>query len=300
VSSAPAFGRESAWQTVTAVCETTGLDAAGAELIRLGENALFHLPAEDLVVRIARTLDYWDDAQREVDVARWLAAERFPAAQVAQVAEIDQPIRANEHPVTFWRFIPGHPAQRNDIARLGTVLRDLHALTPPADLHLPPADVLGRVKPRIVTAPIPETDREFLLGRVAELAAELPNLNYPLMPGPAHGDAHIKNLMIDNDQAVLIDFERFAWGQPEWDLAMTATECRTAGWWTDAEYAQFTDAYGWDVTTWDGFPTLRAVHEIKMTTWLMQNANESSEIRAEYDTRMCTLRGNPPGDWRPF
>jgi thiamine kinase-like enzyme len=35
---------------------------------------------------------------------------------------------------------------------------------------------------------------------------------------------------------VLIDFERSAWGQPEWDLAMTATEHVTAGWWTGAEY----------------------------------------------------------------
>ncbi|GHF84102.1 hypothetical protein FHX82_001156 [Amycolatopsis bartoniae] len=59
----------------------------------------------------------------------------------------------------------------------------------------------------------------------------------------------------------------------------------TAGWWTD----------------WDGFPTLRATHEIKMTTWIMQNANNSPEIKAEFETRMHTIRtGEATGNWRAF
>jgi hypothetical protein len=100
---------------------------------------------------------------------------------------------------------------------------------------------------------------------------------------------------------VLIDFERFAWGHPEWDLSMTATEYQTAGWWTAAQYAQFADAYGFDVTGWDGYPLLRAAHELKMTTWLAQNAGESPDAAREYTARMRTLRGQaPPGGWRGF
>ena len=81
--------------------------------------------------------------------------------------------------------------------------------------------------------------------------------------------------------------------------------CRvpTAGWWTESEYGQFVEAYGYDVTSWtDGFPILRAVHEIKMTTWLMQNVNESPEIAKEYEKRMRTIRGQAadPEGWRPF
>jgi hypothetical protein len=106
--------------------------------------------------------------------------------------------------------------------------------------------------------------------------------------------------MIAEDRPILIDFERFAWAQPEWDLAMTATEHCTAGWWTNAEYARFTDAYAWHVTKWDGFDILRAVHEIKMTTWIMQNVDESPEIRAEYDNRMRSLRGQGSPGWQPF
>jgi hypothetical protein len=107
--------------------------------------------------------------------------------------------------------------------------------------------------------------------------------------------------MVRDGHPVLIDFERFAWGHPEWDISMTATEYRTAGWWTDAEYDRFVEAYGYDVTSWaEGFPVLRSVHEIKMTTWLMQNVNESSEIAREYETRMQTIRGQGAPRWHPF
>ena len=66
-------------------------------------------------------------------------------------------------------------------------------------------------------------------------------------------------------------------------------------------YGQFVGAYGYDVTRWtEGFDILRAVHELKMTTWLMQNIAESHEIAGEYQARMRTLQGEPSPGWRPF
>ena len=108
--------------------------------------------------------------------------------------------------------------------------------------------------------------------------------------------------MISRGKPILIDFERFAWGQPEWDLSMTATEFATAGWWTPEEYSEFAEAYGYDVMEWrDGFDVLQSVHEIKMTTWLMQNVNVSKEVADEYRVRMKTIRGEDRStQWRPF
>lgn len=281
-----------------AACASAGLDSADARLMRLGENALFHLPAAGVVVRIARTMDYWDDAVKEVNVAHWLADNRFPAAETYDVA---QPVEAAGQPVTFWRFIDGRPGDERDIGTLGTVLRRLHATQPPTTFILPPEDILERVEPRILSAPIPRDDKDFLSQRLRDLGHKVSTLDYPLSPAPTHGDAHSENLMIRDGEPIFIDFERFAWGQPEWDLAMTATEYLTAKWWTDEQYAQFCDAYGYDVTTWkDGFPVLQAVHELKMTTWLMQNVAESQEIADEYQVRMRTLRGEPSPGWRPF
>jgi Ser/Thr protein kinase RdoA (MazF antagonist) len=287
-----------AGEVLVRACAVTALDVSGARLLRLGENALFHLPTEAIVVRIARTMDYWPDAVKEVSVSRWLASSQFPAARVHPVA---QPIEVFSHPVTFWRFINGRDSSLADVARLGTVLRRLHKIPKPTEFDLPDEDILGRVRRRIEEASVSPADKEFLLRRVHELTAEVSALRYPLALGPTHGDAHVQNLMFCDDQPVLIDFERFAWGHPEWDLSMTATEYLTAGWWTDAEYESFAEAYGYDVTSWaEGFPVLRAVHEIKMTTWLMQNVNESPDIAREYEVRMQTIRGKAAPHWQPF
>jgi aminoglycoside phosphotransferase (APT) family kinase protein len=166
---------------------------------------------------------------------------------------------------------------------------------------LPDEEILGRIESRITAAEAPSVDKKFLLERLEDLRSALPRLHYPLNPGPIHGDAHSENLMIQDGQPILIDFERFGWGQPEWDLAITATEYLTAKWWTKDEYDQFAEAYGYDVTTWtEGFDLLRATHELKMTTWLMQNVAESPEIATEYEVRVQTLRGEPSPGWRPF
>ncbi|MDQ3763146.1 MAG: aminoglycoside phosphotransferase family protein [Actinomycetota bacterium] len=227
------FSVAAAERVLKMACDASGLDDTNVELIRLGENALFRLSSHSVVIRIARTMDYWDDAVKEIAVARWLAEHQFPAAQVY---EVFQPVRAAGHPVTFWRYISGRTGHRGDVRALGSLLRRLHRTPRPAAFNLPCEDVLGRVGRRIESAPVGEADRDFLLRRLEEIRSELPRLRYPLPAAPIHGDAHVKNLMFCDDHPILIDFERFAWGQPEWDLARTATEYQTARWWTDAEY----------------------------------------------------------------
>jgi hypothetical protein len=105
---------------------------------------------------------------------------------------------------------------------------------------------------------------------------------------------------------VLIDLERFAFGHPETDLPVTATEY-LIGWHADEQYANFFDAYGFDVCggydliAWPGFPVVRAINEPKMTTWLMQNIGESDRITAEFRTRLESLRDpDAPCRWKPF
>jgi aminoglycoside phosphotransferase (APT) family kinase protein len=292
------LGVAPSWETLRTACSVAGFKDNDARLMRVGENALFHLPGEGVVVRIARTMDYWADAKKEVDVARWLAGLRFPAAQAYDVS---QPVSVRGHPVTFWHFIVGRPGDQRDIGTLGTVLCRLHSTPPPTEFVLPRENVLGRVRRRVEAAAVPLTDKALLLHRLNHLESELRHVRYRLDPAPTHGDAHSENLIICDGRPVLIDFERFAWGQPEWDLAMTATEYLTAKWWTDDEYGQFVDAYGYDVTSWtEGFDILRAVHELKMTTWLMQNIAESHEIADEYQVRMRTLQGKSSSGWRPF
>src|SRR5262245_9635663 len=260
---------------MVAACERTGLDPSGATLVLLGENALFRLGDLGVMVRVARSMSRWDDAVKEANVSRWLAEVGYPAVRLADVL---QPLEVDGHPVTFWRQIVGRSGTADDAAFLGDLLRRLHKLPAPTGFVLPTLELVARVAPRIDHAPVAPDDKDFLLTTYQELGAAASRLDFALAPGPIHGDAHVANLMVTADGPVLIDFERFGWGQPEWDLAMTATEYRTAGWWTDAQYRAFVDAYGFDVTAWSGFDVLRRIHEIRMTTWIMQNAGLSPVI----------------------
>jgi hypothetical protein len=75
------FSAASTRRTLEVVCKAAGLDAGGAELLRLGENAIYRLRSVPLVARIARTVDYLPAIETEVAVARWLESAAFPAVR---------------------------------------------------------------------------------------------------------------------------------------------------------------------------------------------------------------------------
>ncbi|MFH8403195.1 phosphotransferase enzyme family protein [Streptomyces sp. NPDC018019] len=280
-------------------CRRAGLDSDGARLIRFGENALFRLAAHPVVVRIARSREYLDAVQGEVRVSRWLSRTGFPVTRV--VDDLEQPVVVDGHPVTFWHVIEEGP-RKPTYGELGAVLRDLHSLTVPETLALPPYPALGRTDRRIAAAAgIPEDDRAFLRKRARELRERVAGLRFESRKCAVHGDAHVQNLMVDRGgRVILIDLERFSFDHPEWDLMVTATEHHSLGWQTKEQYGAFVGAYGRDLRGWPGFPTLRALQEFKMTTWLMQNVAESAETAAEYARRISSLRNeNEPRNWNP-
>lgn len=299
-SHSTAFSPDNVDAIAGAACDRVGLDARGATLLRLGENMLYRLASVPAVIRIARGPAYWANATKEVAVAQWLATEGFPAAELLDVG-VSQPISVKGHPVTFWRLLPGRPGETSDEGALGTVLRRLHQLRPPGDLVLPGVEVFDRVEARLEAAQIPEDDKTTVLDRIENLRAELVDVTFRLAPTAIHGDAHIKNLMMQpSGQAVLIDLEAFAWGHPEWDLAKTATEYGV-GMVPGDDYRAFVDAYGVDITQWDGFSTLQDVLRIKMTTWLAQNVAHSPDLAAEYRKRIRTIRsGEIQQPWHGF
>ncbi|MBT2224455.1 phosphotransferase family protein [Nonomuraea sp. NEAU-A123] len=266
--------------------------------MRLGENALFALTAEQVVVRIARSLDVLDDARKEVAVSTWLREAGLPAGRTTEHV---QPLIVRGKPVTLWHLIPDS-GSRASLVDLAMVLRDLHRIPVPAGLALPELNILGRVSERIAAASVlTEEDRQLLLKRHDELQAAYIALDFPLPSCAVHGDAHSDNLIKATDgTTVLIDLERFAFGPPETDLAVTAIE-HSLGWGTRAEYDQFAERYGFDVLAWDGYPVLRDINELKMTTWLMQNVDEDQAIATEFRNRLfCLQNPDAPRQWRPF
>jgi len=281
------FSSSAVLPTLREACDLVGLTDDGAELLRIGENAIYQLAAAPVVARIARSADRLPRVQRELCVARWLAAAGVPAIRVYE--EIDsQPLLVEGHPVSFWHTVTGGgPTPTHaDLARL---LASFHALGD-CPCELPDFDPLGPVSSRLAKADdVVAADREFLSARCADLSKQLRDLVVALPRGPIHGDAHTKNLLTDHGRVVLLDFEAVAIGPREWDLVPTAIAVDRYGL-PEEQYRKFADTYGFDVRTWSGYPLLRAVRELTMTTWIMQNVGESPAAADEFALRVRSLR----------
>ncbi|MFF4346300.1 hypothetical protein [Streptomyces sp. NPDC001530] len=103
-------GREFTADSLEAVlreaCRTAELDPDGAELLRLGSNAVYRLSASPVIVRVARDHDALEEMERAVRVARWLEAEDLPATRVP--AGVTQPLMVGGRVVTFWESVQEH------------------------------------------------------------------------------------------------------------------------------------------------------------------------------------------------
>ena len=295
---ATAFDAASTRDVLHEACRSQSLSADGAVLLRLGENAIYQLRDVPIVVRIARRPD---TCAKELAVARWLGSSSFPAARV--VEELEQLLVAGGRTVTWWHLIESSPEPLGFVD-LSRMLRRLHDL--PQDRNaprLPPFDPMPLVLRRLDAATAGASDDiEYLRDRYVQLLRRYESLRFVLPAGPVHGDAHVGNLMRDRDGVIhLIDFEAFAHGPREWDVTVVGAAYRGFGWMAAGEYGSCVAEYGWDVTEWSGFSTMRAVRELNMTSWLIQRAGESPELDAEIQRRVADLRDDQaPRRWGRF
>jgi Ser/Thr protein kinase RdoA (MazF antagonist) len=112
-----AFTSSSVLPVLRAACAEAGFSADSAELLRLGENAIWRLADAPVVVRIARSSEHLDRVRKELCVARWLAGAGVPVVRVAEEVT-GQPRVVDGHPVTFWVLADGNgPSGRGERER---------------------------------------------------------------------------------------------------------------------------------------------------------------------------------------
>ncbi|GAA0533732.1 thiamine kinase-like enzyme [Saccharopolyspora erythraea NRRL 2338] len=293
-----ALTRETAQNALNAACAAVGLDAAGAELIRIGSNAVYRL-SEPVIVRIARNGESIENARMQVQVARWLSGEGYPATRAL---DVDQPVRSRGLVTTFWESA----SEREEYAPLDQVaelIRRLHSLDAPSSLHLPEIRPLAKLDAQIGDlANLDRADAQFLENRILSIRDQYERLEFDLTPGVIHGDANVGNVILDRaGQPILIDLDSFATGPREWDLVQTALFYERFGWHTEDEYRTFVKVYGYDIMTWPGYRVLADYREVAMTLWLCGKAGTDMQAAAEVRKRVESLRsGGSRHDWAPF
>jgi aminoglycoside phosphotransferase (APT) family kinase protein len=278
-------------------CQAIGLPAEGAELVRLGENAIFRLSSKPLVVRVARSAERLPIVHMELCVARWLDGAGVAVARPYD--GVEQPMVVDSHPVSVWHLIDDGP-QRPGLVDLALLLRQVHNLDD-GPCQLPKLDPLSVSEQRIQTVTgLEDGDRSFLIEWCRELRDRFDRLHFALSPGFVHGDAHTGNLMGEPGRAILIDFEGAAIGPREWDLVAIAVSRSRFGL-AEGAYQRFVNTYGFDVVTWEGFGVLRDMRELYMTAWLMQNLSQGPAIAAEVALRIESMRvGDTGREWHAF
>lgn len=284
-------------EALRAVCAAAGLDPEGAEMLRFVNNGVFRLVRQPVVVRIVLTPSLAHRAQNVVRAATWLAEHDVPAVRL--LPGVPQPLRAGPHLATLWQAVPetGPEPSAADLARL---LRQVHELPAPP-FALGEWRPLDDVRHRLTAAEVlADDDREFFQQRCDAVEAALPQLNFPLPPALVHGDAHLGNVIPGPDGPVLCDFDSTAFGPPEWDLTPLAVGQIRFGH-PRARYAEFAEAYGFDVTSWEGFDVLREIRELKLTAGVLPILRRNPEVRAEFDRRLRSFReGDRTARWEPY
>ncbi|WP_246245094.1 phosphotransferase family protein [Amycolatopsis pithecellobii] len=289
---------ETAHRTLVAVCRRVGFDPAGAELIRIGSNAVYRL-AKPVIVRIARDGETAGNARKQVAVARWLAAENYPATRAL---DVDQPIELGGHVTTLWESA-SEEEEYAPLAQVAELIRRLHELDAPPSLALPQIEPFAKLDGYMPDLErVDRSDAAFIRQRIEHLQGRYEELDFALKPGVIHGDANVGNVILDRDgNPLLIDLDSFCVGPREWDLVQTALFYERFGWHTEDEYRQFVDIYGFDIMSWPGYPVLAEYREISMTLWLSQKAVSDEGAANEVHKRIEAIRtGGSRRDWAPF
>ncbi|OEU87489.1 aminoglycoside phosphotransferase [Streptomyces abyssalis] len=269
-----------------ALLAAAGEQAEHAELLALGENAVFALPGpEPVVVRIGRGPSQLHRAERELRVAAWLEERQVPAVRPARtgVTVVDG------HPLTFWQRLP-EPVRAAAPVDLAGLLRLVHALpAPPFDL--PGRDLLGGVERwlRLAGDAVPASDAAYLRARRDDFAAAVAELAPVLPPGPLHGDALPRNVHIGPDGPLLLDLETFSEDLREHDLVVLALSLDRYGL-DEAAYSAFVRAYGFDVREWAGCAVLLGARETAACAWVAQHSPGNPAAGREFARRVASLR----------
>ena len=283
------FTAENARQVLTNACQRAGIDARAVELIRMGSNAVFRI-GENLIARVAPSVRLLANAEKQIEVARWLQSVGYPATRATA---IDQPIEIADRVVTFWESVSLETkyAPIRDVADL---IKRLHELPAPAHIPLPELRPFGDTqdeRPQFVG--LPPADAQFLRTRIEWARETFPLLPFALPRGHIHGDANVGNVICDDrGHAVLIDLDSFALGAREWDLIQTALFFDRLGWHTEQEYREFVEVYGYDITEWSAYSDLADMREIAMTSWMAKKADSSPESAAEAVKRIEAIRSD--------
>jgi thiamine kinase-like enzyme len=251
-------------------------------------NAVFHLPAETIVVRLSSATPTNEArAARVVSLTSWIADHGGPALAPTPHP---QPVREAGTVATLWPYQPSTSIPKaRDLAGAARELHHLDAHPPPLPEHQPLARLHESLDLDAVREqPVLTTDsRKWLLARAARLQHAYDTISTPLGRGLIHADVQPDNLLQDRDgRWLLIDWDRASHGPRELDLAFAVPDHFHD---PDIERTEFSVAYGYDIATWTGWTLIRDLTELHSLASYIRRAAANPAARDELNRRVDSL-----------
>ncbi|GAA1309710.1 aminoglycoside phosphotransferase family protein [Saccharothrix xinjiangensis] len=270
-------------------CAVFSLDPTEARLLHHRSNAVYLLPREHVVVRLAPATPLRHErAVTAIAVTRWLAADSAPIALAPMPG--DQPVVVADAIVTFWPWRPTTPPPGP--ADLAAPLRHLHHLPPPP-FDVPRYQPLRRLREALSldsNRPVPmltDDDHAWLHEQISHALDAFTTTDFPLGTGLVHADAHSENLVRDGEDWVLIDWDQACIGPRELDLVASLPDHFHT---PEAERTAFRNAYGHDPTQWSEWRILRDITELHSLGSYIRLAPDKPAAAQELNIRLRSLR----------
>ena len=187
-------------------------DVSGCEVIGEGANGKVYRVARDTIVKVYKDADSLDEIKRERELARTAFVLGIPTAipyDVVKVGETYGSVFELLNAKSFDELMKEDANNLEFVAQKSVeIMRIIHATKAPENLPRQRDTALHWVS--MVEGYFPEEQYQ----KLRRLIADLPEDGYML-----HGDFHIKNIMLQNGETLLIDMDTLCTGHPIYELA---------------------------------------------------------------------------------
>ena len=189
------------------------LSTDGCEVIGEGANGKVYRIDEDTVVKVYKNSDALDEIKNERELARKAFVMGVPTAipyDVVQVGDLYGSVFELLNAESFAKLLIADPSQTRALARQSVeILKTIHST------QLKPGELPDKKAEALVWA---EFCRDYLPGDVGEKLVSLVK-EVPETLNMLHGDYHIKNIMRQNGENLLIDMDTLAMGHPVFEFS---------------------------------------------------------------------------------
>jgi Ser/Thr protein kinase RdoA (MazF antagonist) len=289
---------------VDRACALLGLTSSGTRLLHHRANAVYHLPQQEVVLRLRYApggTSVQGRLHAAVEVARRLGEHGFPATTPLPV---EQPVHIDGWYATAWRYVAQPERTTPTPEDLGFIVRELHAL-PSIGVGVPDVVLLGSLRADLdnhdpAASPVTPAQRAWLLRRYDRVERTLPALTAGLVHGLIHGDAHTGNLLGVRGGWRLGDWDSVGFGPLVQDAIPTMMGHRRFGRSRD-RWLRFCGAYGLDPAVEDtaAAGVLRSARELRSLAAYIRSADRPA-VYAELHRRLGSLMNGDPHVWKPI